>query len=100
MQANSISDKDFLTGQQEAEAFVKKEYVKLHQSTLRKVDVMSNIVGRLAAGTLKTNAKWREIHGSWLGYMAKLLRDHPVTLVIAFLASLASILSLILWFLH
>ncbi len=98
MKANAISDKDFLTGPKEAEAFSNKEYVKLHQSTLRKVDVMDNIVGRLTAGTLKTNAAWRDIHGSLIGYMGELLRDHPLMLILAFVASIASIASVILWF--
>lgn len=54
---NSISNKDFLAGKDEAEAFDKKQYVKLHQSTLRKVDVLSNIVELAANGSLKTNSK-------------------------------------------
>lgn len=98
MKVNSISAKDFLTGQQEAEAFEQKEYVKLHQSTLRKVDVISNVVGRLAAGTLKTNASWREVHGSWVGYMGELVRDHPIMLIITSLSSISGIVGLILWF--
>jgi hypothetical protein len=100
MQLNKISDKDFLTGQSEADAFVHKEYVKLHQSTLRKVDVVSNIVNRLSAGTLKTNASKMEIYGTRLGYYTELWRDHPAMLLIAFLASLASIISLVLWCFH
>ena len=45
MLKNHISDINFLTGAEEAEAFEKKEFVKLHQSTLRKVDVMANLWG-------------------------------------------------------
>jgi hypothetical protein len=98
MKLNDVSDKDFLTGEQEAEAFVSKEYVKLHQSTLRKVDVMSNLFYRLTAGTLKTNASKSEIYGGWLGYVIELLRDHPITIVVSVLASIASIVGLVLWF--
>ena len=36
---NHISDLNSLNGEQEAKAFVDGEYVKLHQSTLRKVDM-------------------------------------------------------------
>lgn len=100
MKMNYISDKDFLTGQQEADAFVQKDYVKLHQSTLRKVDVMSNIFGRLAEGTLKTNASWREIHGSFISYVAELVRDHPIMLIVAFVASVVSIISFAVWVIH
>lgn len=95
MEMNAISNKDFLTGRDEADAFVNKEYVKLHQSTLRKVDVMGNIAGRLAAGTLKTYAKRREIYGSYFGFISEMLRDHPWVSAISFIASLASIAGLI-----
>lgn len=98
MHLNHISDKDFLTGQDEADAFVKQEYVKLHQSTLRKVDVLGNILNRLSAGTLKTNASKAEIYGSQIGYYVELLRDHPIMFLLAFVGSLASIVSIILWF--
>ncbi|NLY02140.1 MAG: hypothetical protein GXY83_39150 [Rhodopirellula sp.] len=98
MEVNSISNLDFLTGADEADAFVKKQYVRLHQSTLRKVDVMSNIIGRLAAGTLKTQARKREIYGSWIGYCTEIVRDHPATVIITLLASIASIVGLLLYF--
>jgi hypothetical protein len=32
-----------MTGKREAQAFEEKNYVALHQSTLRKVDVLANI---------------------------------------------------------
>lgn len=63
MDKNNIRPKDFLEGGDEAIAFQNKEYIKLHQSTLRKVDVLSNIVDRCANNTLKTNAKFIEKYG-------------------------------------
>jgi hypothetical protein len=57
MKKNKISDRDFLVGKEEAEAFECHEYVKLHQSTLRKVDIIGNILSRVENGTLKTNRK-------------------------------------------
>jgi len=60
---NKISDKGWLSGAEEAEAFNNKEYIKLHQSTLRKVDIIANIINRQLDGKLKTLAKWREIYG-------------------------------------
>lgn len=41
---NGISMKDYMTGKEEAEAFKNKEFVKLHQSTLRKVYAFSFFV--------------------------------------------------------
>lgn len=60
---NDIKAKDFLNGQQEAEAFKHKEYVKLHMSTLRKVDVFANLINRSINNKLKVNSGWREIYG-------------------------------------
>lgn len=55
MELNKISSKNFLTGQEEAECFDNCEYIKLHTSTLRKVDVLCNILNRQLNRTLKTN---------------------------------------------
>ena len=40
VERNCITNTDFLAGKEEASAFDNKEYIKLHQSTLRKVDVI------------------------------------------------------------
>jgi len=63
VEKNGITKKDFLSGAEEAKAFENKEYVRLHQSTLRKVDIINTIVERTAEGSLKTNAKFIEIYG-------------------------------------
>jgi len=63
MEKNDIKALDFLDGAGEAAAFENKEFVKLHQSTLRKVDIISNILGRVIDGTLKTDANWRDQYG-------------------------------------
>ncbi|MGH7052864.1 MAG: hypothetical protein ACREFK_13105 [Stellaceae bacterium] len=55
---NSIKPRDFLTGPQEAEAFEKRSFVGLHQSTLRKVDVIANLADRAHSRQLKTNMTW------------------------------------------
>lgn len=60
---NGIKAKDFLRGADEAEAFKNKEYIKLHRSTLRKVDVLSNILNRAIDKKLKVRSKWYEIYG-------------------------------------
>lgn len=63
LEYNNISAKDFLSGQLEAEAFNNKKYVKLHMSTLRKVDVFSNILTRAINGKLKVKSTWKDIYG-------------------------------------
>ena len=76
VEKNQITARDFLVGADEAKAFENREYVKLHQSTLRKVDVLASIAERAESGTLKTNATWWEIHGGTLGAATEWLREH------------------------
>lgn len=63
IQLNHIEPKDYLNGKDEAAAFENKDYIKLHQSTLRKVDVFANLIDRAIQNTLQTNAKWHESYG-------------------------------------
>lgn len=60
---NNITAKDFMPGAEEAKAFENKEYIKLHQSTLRKVDVLANLLNRAIDGTLEVKSKWWEKYG-------------------------------------
>jgi len=75
---NHITLLDFMTGKEEAEAFVVGRYVDLHRSTLRKVDVLCNLASRAYDDKLATLATWREKCGlSWdaISYLAK---THPI----------------------
>jgi hypothetical protein len=76
MQKNKIASRDFLTGQQEADAFDAKEFVRLHQSTLRKVDVLANLAERTHGGSLKTLATWWERHGRSVMASGEWLKEH------------------------
>jgi hypothetical protein len=73
---NRITDLGFLTGKEESDAFDAKDYVTLHQSTLRKVDILANILGRTLDGSLKTNAKWNEIYGLQPKVLGEVIKDH------------------------
>lgn len=63
---NKIQPRDFLNGASEAEAFEQGNFVGLHQSTLRKVDMIANLAGRARDRSLKTNTTWWEMHGGRL----------------------------------
>ncbi|MCZ4432045.1 hypothetical protein O3S81_20250 [Agrobacterium sp. SOY23] len=76
MDLNSIKTKDVLTGKEEAQAFDDKEYVKLHQSTLKKVDVVDNLLDRFIDGNLKTQAKFKEKYGYHPAILFELLSEH------------------------
>ncbi|MEA9653318.1 hypothetical protein ABFU65_20120 [Xanthomonas campestris pv. raphani] len=60
MQTNRITHRDFLVGRDEAAAWNNREFVKLHQSTLRKVDVIANVAGRAHNRTMVTQAPWQD----------------------------------------
>jgi hypothetical protein len=91
MAKNHIKPMDFLDGSGEAAAFDGKEYVKLHQSTLRKVDVLSNIAERTYNRTLRTNATLWDIHGGSLRAAAEHLKDHWMFALIGFVAAMITI---------
>jgi hypothetical protein len=76
MEKNGIKALNFLVGLEEAAAFQNKEFVKLHQSTLRKVDVIANICERVLDGSLKTDAKWRDKYGIHPGVLMDLAVKH------------------------
>ena len=83
LEKNRIVPKNFMTGAQEAAAFKEGNYVGLHQSTLRKVDVIANIAGRAHDGTLKTNTRWWDLHGGSLKGFIDWINANPVwTLVV------------------
>jgi hypothetical protein len=97
IEKNKISTRDFLDGQSEATAFVNKEYVKLHMSTLKKVDVFHSIIDKLASGSLKTNAKWYEPYGLSPQAVFEAIKDHwlyaIITLVLG--AVLGTVMSIV-----
>ena len=61
--ANDIKVKDYLNGKQEAEAFTNHEYVKLHMSTLGKVDAFACVLNLAIDNNLKVKSTWSQIHG-------------------------------------
>ena len=90
MERNRITTKDLLNGQGEADAFDNHEYVKLHQSTLRKVDVLANFLGRTLDGSLKTNAKWKDTQGFSPKIIGEYITMHWVFTLIVGLIGIAS----------
>ncbi len=94
VEKNKITNRDFLSGADEAQAFINKEYVKLHQSTLRKVDILANIVERIDNQTLKTNSTWKDIYGSYPEAIGEFLKEHWLITVIGFLSAIAGIIAL------
>ena len=90
MQLNSITSRDFLSGKAEADAFDEKEFVKLHQSTLRKVDVLSSFASRAHGGILKTDSSWWDINGLSVKALGEWVREHWLVGAVITLLGLAA----------
>ncbi len=88
---NEISDQDLLDGEAEATAFAKKEYRKLHLSTLRKVDVLAGFALRADDGTLRTNECWRDRYGTIPEAIGELFKDSLWMRLLAIIGAAASI---------
>lgn len=86
---NRMTARDFLAGKDEAEAFENKEFVKLHQSTLRKADIMANIFERISDGSLKTDAKWKDIYGLSFESVVTYIKQHWAISLIGLIITVA-----------
>ncbi|MCX6021713.1 MAG: hypothetical protein NTZ05_08275 [Chloroflexi bacterium] len=95
MDLNGISALQFLSGKEEAAAFDAGEYVKLHQSTLRKVDIIAHIAERQWNGTLVTAAPFRDRYGASISGMIDLLNDHPVVKVLTFISVIVTLITIV-----
>lgn len=90
MEMNRITAKDLLDGQGEADAFEKKEFVKLHQSTLRKVDVFCNFLGRTLDGSLVTRSTWWEMNGGSIKAVGEFISNNWIFTLLVGLVGLAA----------
>lgn len=89
---NEISTRDFLNGEKEARAFENGKYVALHRSTLRKVEIISDIAFRAVEDTLATDAKPREIYGSYVVWLTEKVKEHPLYYILGLIGAIVSIL--------
>ncbi len=87
---NEITTLNFLTGEEEAKAYEDREFLKLHQSTLRKVDIMENILSRVEDNDLKVESSIADIYGLSLAGIAKAIKEHPIYVIIILLISILS----------
>jgi hypothetical protein len=92
LQKNKIIPLNFMTGAQEAAAFKARNYVGLHQSTLRKVDVIANIAGRAHDRTLMTNTPWWDQHGGSVKGFVDWINANPVWTLVVGVAGIAGLI--------
>lgn len=80
---NNITLLNALTGKDEATAFDNKEYLKLHMSTLKKVDIIASIIHRVENDELKVLASKKHIYGLSIAGIIALVKETPWLLIIA-----------------
>lgn len=90
IELNKMSDLAALQGAEEADAFVKGEFIKLHQSTLRKVDVMGNIFCRCHDKTIKTQAGFMDQYGIHPVALIEIAKTHPVVSGFIFISAVGA----------
>jgi len=87
---NNIHKKSFLTGAEEAEAFASGNFVAMHQSTLVKVQALSDIAHLAAQRRLKTKSRiWRDVYASSLGSFGQAIAANWVFIILVALVGTA-----------
>ncbi len=79
---NNITTVDALKGVDESTAFDNKEYLKLHKSTLRKVDIIDSIIDRAYKNELKVNAKTKHIYGLTIPGIIEIVKNNWILIAI------------------
>ena len=95
---NNITMSDFLTGNQEAQAFEQGNYVQLHQSTLRKVDNMHNVISLANENDLNTKSNLFHIYGLTPNGIFHIAKDNWIVGVALFLigSAIAAIIGIVI----
>ena len=75
---NNISTRDALPGAQEAEAFDRRDFLKLHMSTLRKVDIIDRILIAYQSQKLIHNARLKKIYDITIPGIIEIIKDSPI----------------------
>jgi hypothetical protein len=90
---NDMVPRNFLSGAEEAEAFNNQEYVRLHQSTLSKVDTLSNLAEYAAEDRLKCDNGYFKRRGLSLTTTGAIIKDHPIFAGVTVLGIVAALVA-------
>jgi hypothetical protein len=89
---NQIHKTAFLTGEEEANAFVAGNFVAMHQSTLVKVQAFSEIARLAADQKLKTKSNmWIDVYGSSISSLGQAVAAHWVLVLLSFAIGAVSV---------
>jgi len=79
---NNITTIDALKGGDESAAFDNKEYLKLHKSTLRKVDIIDSIIDRTDKEELKVTSKKKHIYGLTISGIVEIIKSNWILIAL------------------
>ena len=91
LERNNMTPRNFISGAEEAEAFADREYVKLHQSTLSKVDAIADIAEAAVANRLLCDNNYFTRRGLTISTAGDILKDHPAIALLPILAALIAV---------
>ena len=77
---NSIDTRDALKGKDEALAFDNKQYLELHKSTLRKLDIIDYIIDRTYKNELIVVSKRKDIYGYTIPGIIEIVKNNWILL--------------------
>ncbi len=78
---NIISRRDALSGADEAAAYENKEYLKLHMSTMRKVEIIGRLLAAYQSKKLNHNARTKEIYDLSIPGIISVVKESPILLL-------------------
>lgn len=78
LERNEMVPRNLLSGEEEATAFENSEYVRLHQSTLSKVDALMNVAEAAIMDRLQCNNGYFKRRGLTLSTVILIIKDHPI----------------------
>ncbi len=79
---NNITTIDALKGVDESAAYDNKEYLKLHKSTLRKVDIIDSVIDRADKNELKVCARKKHIYGLTIPGLIEIVKNNWLLILI------------------
>ena len=89
MELNGGKHRDFLTGEEEVTAFKANEFVKMHNSTMCKVNFFKMVFSKMVANKLRTET-------NQLRYKINELYQNPIVQILGLIGVIGTIVSLII----
>lgn len=90
---NDMVPVNFMLGAEEAAAFGNGEYVKLHQSTLSKVDAITNLAEVAVEDKLISDNSYFVRRGLTAGTIGHIVKDHPLFIAISILTVILALIT-------